>query len=84
MLFRSDPQCGTRYGYFWWLGPGCETKLAWFAGIGNGGQRIWVVPSQDLVVVQTMGLYNDPRQGKVATELFRAVVTSVLAPQTPH
>ena len=76
---EPDPVCGTAYGYFWWLGPGCEADLPWFAAFGNGGQRIWVVPSLALIVVQTMGLYNDPRQGKVATDLFRAVIADVRA-----
>jgi CubicO group peptidase (beta-lactamase class C family) len=78
---EPDPQCGTAYGYFWWLGPGCASSppTPWFAGIGNGGQRIWVVPSRDLVVVTTAGLYNDPTQGQVATGVFLRVLAAVPA-----
>jgi CubicO group peptidase (beta-lactamase class C family) len=53
------------YGYFWWGGPGCpdQKRDAWFGAIGNGGERITVVPTRDAVIVATAGLYNDPRQG---------------------
>jgi CubicO group peptidase (beta-lactamase class C family) len=71
-----DPKCGTKYGYLWWLFEGCETQppTPGFAGIGNGGQRIWVFPSRKLVVVSTAGLYNDPKQGEPPF----AVLTGVL------
>lgn len=55
------------YGYFWWGGPGCseQKRGAWFGAIGNGGERITVIPARDAVIVITAGLYNDPRQGQV-------------------
>jgi CubicO group peptidase (beta-lactamase class C family) len=72
-----------KYGYFWWLGAGCspQGQAPWFAAIGNGGQRIYVVPSRDLVVVTTAGLYNDPRQGQAATGVLTAVLEAV--PKAP-
>ena len=76
---EPDPQCGTAYGYLWWLGPGCASTppTPWFAGIGNGGQRIWVVPSRDLVVVTTAGLYNSPQDRQVSTDVFIGVLLAV-------
>ncbi len=52
--------CATQYGYFTWISPGCtfDPPAPWFGAIGNGGQRIWVVPSRRLVVVLTEGLYD--------------------------
>jgi len=74
---QPDPACGIKYGYFWWLSPGCSPRgqPPRFAAVGNGGQRIWVVPRDGLVVVMTAGLYNDRRQ----TELANGVLTEVLA-----
>jgi CubicO group peptidase (beta-lactamase class C family) len=77
----GDEACGTRYGYYWWLEPGCEVDppAPRFVAIGNGGQRIWVVPSRKLVVVTTAGLYNDPKQGRGPA----AILAAALAPTAP-
>jgi len=70
---------GTGYGYFWWTGD-IEWKgktLPWSAAVGNGGQRLFLVPALDVVVVMTAGAYNDT--GIVATEgnLLKQVVATV-------
>lgn len=72
-----DPKCGTRYGYFWWLYAGCQLTppQPWAAAVGNGGQRIVLVPERDLVLVMTSGLYNKPGQRPTAN----ATVTGLLA-----
>lgn len=74
-----DPKCGTQYGYFWWLEAGCglTPPLSWAAAIGNGGQRIVLVPQQDLVVVMTAGLYNSPAQRKTVEAVVPAVLEAV-------
>jgi CubicO group peptidase (beta-lactamase class C family) len=59
-----------QYGYQWWLWSGSEKAFAWAAAFGNGGQRAWVVPSADLVVVVTAGLYNLPDSSAVLRKLF--------------
>jgi CubicO group peptidase (beta-lactamase class C family) len=40
------------YGYHWWLGRSLLNghELTWTAGIGSGGQRLFIVPALDLVV----------------------------------
>jgi CubicO group peptidase (beta-lactamase class C family) len=70
---------GTGYGYCWWTGDidWQGKKLPWSAAVGNGGQRLFLVPALDLVVVMTAGAYNDP--GIVAKEgdLLKQVVAMV-------
>lgn len=41
------------YGYQWWLGRSLLNgqDLTWSAGFGSGGQRLFIVPELDLVVV---------------------------------
>jgi CubicO group peptidase (beta-lactamase class C family) len=71
-----------RYGHHWWDGlvQHRDTDVRWTAGVGNGGQRLFVVPDLDLVVVFTAGAYSeiDSEKSKrlVRTEfaLFRQIV----------
>jgi CubicO group peptidase (beta-lactamase class C family) len=50
------------YGYQWWLGNSAvgDHAIAWIAGVGLGGQRIYIAPAVDLVVVIAAGLYDAP------------------------
>lgn len=43
----------------WWLGHAwiADRNLDWIGGTGYGGQRLFVVPSLDLVVAVTAGAY---------------------------
>jgi CubicO group peptidase (beta-lactamase class C family) len=61
------------YGYQMWLGRSLvhQREIAWAAGVGLGGQRIIVIPSLDLVVVMTAGLYtNLPLQAILTADLL--------------
>ncbi|MEM9029608.1 MAG: serine hydrolase [Pseudomonadota bacterium] len=64
-----SPQIGCHdrlfyYGYHWWLGRSLVKRadVAWAAGIGLGGQRLFVIPKLDMVVVITAGHYGDGLQ----------------------
>lgn len=48
------------YGYQWWLGRSLvkRQEIRWISAVGWGGQRMFLVPSLDLVVVVTAGLYG--------------------------
>jgi CubicO group peptidase (beta-lactamase class C family) len=60
------------YGQQWWMGRSMaqEKEVKWIAAMGSGGQRIFVVPERDLVVMTTSGLYFQPRQGDAAFDMM--------------
>jgi CubicO group peptidase (beta-lactamase class C family) len=64
------------YGYQWWLGRSFRNggELTWTAGVGLGGQRLYVVPSLDLVVMINAGHYRDGLQGPIPFGIFSRVV----------
>lgn len=67
------------YGYHWYLGQSHhegQGAASWVAAMGNGGQRLWIVPSFDLVVVSTFGNYDQPDQGVAPANLFREVTST--------
>lgn len=70
---------GTAYGYFWWNGTinGLDKEVRWFSTIGNGGQRIFVVPKLKLIVVMTAGDYGNPDIQIWETELLKKILSSI-------
>jgi CubicO group peptidase (beta-lactamase class C family) len=72
------------YGYFWWHQwadvalPGGTRRVDMVVATGNGGQKIYLVPSLDLIVVMTGGNYNaqSPAMTIMAKELLPAVLTA--------
>ena len=64
------------YGYQWWLGRSFRNvaQLDWAAGVGLGGQRLYVVPALDLVVMINAGHYRDSLQGVIPAGIFNRIV----------
>jgi len=60
------------YGQQWWLGRSIarEQEVKWIAAMGSGGQRIFIVPDRDLVVITTSGLYFQSHQGDGALDML--------------
>lgn len=59
---------GWKYGYHWWLVPDSQGRLAWCA-LGYGGQRLIVVPEQELVVA-ILAWNPDGPKGMTLTEIL--------------
>ena len=70
---------GSGYGYFWWTGTvdWRDKTLSWCAAVGNGGQRLFLVPALNLEVVMTAGAYNDAGIAVKEADIFNRVVAAV-------
>ena len=60
------------YGQQWWMGRTLsgDKDVKWIVAQGLGGQRIFIIPELDLVMVTTSGLYGSPRQGNAALDIL--------------
>ncbi|GIG91417.1 serine hydrolase domain-containing protein [Plantactinospora endophytica] len=63
---------GAEYGYHWYLDTVGGRRLV--SAIGNGGQRLVVVPELDLAVAIAAGNYDDPEQWRTPVTLLERVV----------
>jgi CubicO group peptidase (beta-lactamase class C family) len=64
---------GLDYGYQWYLGtfPG---GIRWVGAMGNGGQRLVVIPSLALVIAITAGGYDSADQATIPATILHEVV----------
>jgi CubicO group peptidase (beta-lactamase class C family) len=64
------------YGQQWWMGRTLsdDKDVKWIAAQGLGGQRIFIVPDLDLVMVTTSGLYGSGRQGQAALDILASFI----------
>ncbi len=71
---QVDTGEGLDYGYQWWLGKLLGNGKPWMAAFGNGGQRMMLTPSLNLIITVTAGNYNAPDAPKVPTGIITDVV----------
>jgi CubicO group peptidase (beta-lactamase class C family) len=78
--FRFRPRAGADaggefgYGYFWWYNcyPSAAGPIEARTAVGNGQQRIFVLPGLDMVVTIFAGRYNDfTTGGTLGTRILR-------------
>jgi CubicO group peptidase (beta-lactamase class C family) len=77
---QAQPDPFRRYGYQWWLGgsPFGDAETPWVAGFGLGGQRLFMVPELEVVVVVTAGNYDKPGQGRLPLAILEQFVLPAL------
>ncbi|MDG4786949.1 serine hydrolase [Micromonospora sp. WMMD1102] len=74
---RLATSWGGRYGYHWYVEKVAEQRT--LAAMGNGGQRLYVLPDLDLVVAVTAGGYNDPEQWRTPSTVLERVVLPAMS-----
>ena len=64
------------YGYQWWMGRSLAggKEIKWVAAFGWGGQRIFIVPELDLVMMTTAAQYGQPKEGLAAIDILSNIV----------
>ena len=64
------------YGYQWWMGRSLagDKEIKWVAAFGWGGQRIFIVPELDLVIMTTAAQYGQPKEGLAAIDILTNIV----------
>jgi CubicO group peptidase (beta-lactamase class C family) len=69
---RLQTDWGGQYGYHWYIESVAGHRLV--AGMGNGGQRLFVLPELDLNVAITAGNYDDPDQWRTPLTVLEQVI----------
>jgi CubicO group peptidase (beta-lactamase class C family) len=80
---EADKDVG--YGFFWWTShvEALDTQRDLIFGTGNGGEKLFLVPSLDLVVVITAGDYNRADIHRAAQDVLNAILATLRSPTAP-
>ncbi|WP_025619493.1 serine hydrolase domain-containing protein [Salinispora cortesiana] len=66
-----------QYGYQWYVESIAEHLVV--AAMGNGGQRLYILPELDLTVAITAGNYDDPDQWRAPLAVLKQVILPAAA-----
>lgn len=69
---RLPTSWGAQYGYQWYVESIAGHRV--LAAMGNGGQRLFVLPDLDLTVAVTAGNYDDPDQWRTPLTVLERVI----------
>jgi len=69
---RVEISPGFHYGYQWYLGS--SGPVRWYAGMGNGSQRVFVVPERNVVIAIAGGNYDTGEQSTMPTTIVDDVI----------
>lgn len=77
-VFATDVR-DFRYGHQWWAGTvqWQGQTLDWHGGLGNGGQRLYIIPRLDMAIVTTAGAYDEDATAIRVNDLVQQIVDSV-------
>jgi CubicO group peptidase (beta-lactamase class C family) len=82
----ADGSIGS-YGYFWWLKnmvvDGTDKRINMFYAAGSGGQRIYVLPEQNMVAVFTSNTANSFVTETVLAQMVGAIRSDKPLPVNP-
>ncbi|THD77641.1 MAG: class C beta-lactamase-related serine hydrolase [Phenylobacterium sp.] len=77
---HANARPDTDYGYFWWLQTfavgGARVKT--WGMYGTGGNKVYVLPDQDAVVVVTTTNYRVPHAGDLTDKLFTGLIVPAI------
>jgi CubicO group peptidase (beta-lactamase class C family) len=90
--FRFRPRTGVDaggefgYAYFWWYScyPTPAGLIEARAGVGNGQQRVYVLPGMDMVVTIFAGRYNDPIGSTLGSRILRDHIVPAVKAGVKH
>jgi CubicO group peptidase (beta-lactamase class C family) len=70
------------YGYQWWLGRSLVNlhQVDWAVGYGLGGQRLYIAPQLDMVVLVMTGLYPSDMQAWVPLQVLNRYALAAVQP----
>jgi CubicO group peptidase (beta-lactamase class C family) len=83
---HTEAHYGLKYGYQWWLGSAryAERQLEVIFGSGTGGQKLFIIPEVDMVVVVLSKVFKNKGGQNRATRVLTDYVLPASLPEFEH